>query len=119
MQVLAKARVVAAKVVAHAAGKAAAHRAAHKANVCVEHIVDERKVATTMTSEWNEPGTGAAWPGNQFQWDDAYEALPSFSSTAGETPDQLSSPSTMIAAPSYGTRQDDFDEPEAVGGLWQ
>ena len=72
-----------------------------------------------MTSEWNEPGTGAAWSGNQFQWDDAYEALPSFSSTAGETPDQLSSPSTMIAAPSYGTQQDVFDEPEAVGRLWQ
>ena len=76
-----------------------------------------------MSSEWNEPGTGAAWPRNQLQWDDAYEELPSFSSIAGETPDQFSSPSTMTATPSlslpYGARQDVFDEPEPVGTLWQ
>jgi len=89
----------------------------------MNNIDDERKVATTMSSEWNEPGTGAAWPRNQLQWDDAYEELPSFSSIAGETPDQFSSPSTMTATPSlslpYGARQDVFDEPEPVGTLWQ
>lgn len=76
-----------------------------------------------MTSEWNEQGTGAAWPGNQLQWDDAYEDLPSFSSPSGETPDQFSSPSALTVAPSlslpYGTRQDVFDEPESSATLWQ
>ena len=76
-----------------------------------------------MSSEWNKPGTGAAWPGNQLQWDDAYEESPSFSPTAGETPDQFSSPSAPEAAPSfslpYGTQQDVFDEPEPADTLWQ
>lgn len=76
-----------------------------------------------MTSEWNEPGTGASWPGNQLQWDDADEELPSFSSTAGETPDQISTPAAMAALSRFSlprrTRQRVFDESEAVASPWQ
>ncbi len=50
-----------------------------------------------MSSEWQEPGTGATWQGsNQLQWDDAYEDVPSSPSQNATLPPN-SPPQTAAA----------------------
>jgi regulator of protease activity HflC (stomatin/prohibitin superfamily) len=76
-----------------------------------------------MSSERNEPGTGAAWQGNQLQWDDTYEEVSTFSANAGETPDQISTPAALEAISKFGlprrAQQRILDEPEVGATPWQ
>jgi hypothetical protein len=76
-----------------------------------------------MSSERDEPGTGAAWQGNQLQWDDSYEEVSTFSANAGETPDRIVTPAALEAISRFGlprrAQQRILDDPEVGATPWQ